>query len=210
MAFLCFFPIPHTASRRQIDATPCQCVPPSLFSCNAMQTVRKRLQDIQFIVKAVIHHHWPIFWLQNFWWKCGNDVPWNRSNPSKSHRSNLSSPPIYPSVCLLVSPCVYLICLSFLSHTPYLCRIYVPIFVPVYAICLSVYLSIYLPLPSFTYLSAHLPIGHVEAKPVAHPRCRPIAGRWGALMTAVKPAAVMGSPGKMVMHGDAMIYPLVN
>jgi hypothetical protein len=152
MAFLCFFPIPHTASRRQIDATPCQCVPPSLFSCNAMQTVRKRLQDIQFIVKAVIHHHWPIFWLQNFWWKCGNDVPWNRSNPSKSHRSNLSSPPIYPSVCLLVSPCVYLICLSFLPHTPYLCRIYVPIFVPVYAICLSVYLSIYLSIFTILYL----------------------------------------------------------
>ena len=156
MAFLCFFPIPHTASRRQIDATPCQCVPPSLFSCNAMQTVRKRLQDIQFIVKAAIHHHWPIFWLQNFWWKCGNDVPWNRSNPSKSHRSNLSSPPIYPSVCLLVSPCVYLICLSFLSHTPYLCRIYVPIFVPVYAICLSVYLSIYLYHPLPTYLPIYL------------------------------------------------------
>ena len=52
-----FSPIPHTASRRQIDATPCQCVPPSPFSCNAMQTVRKRLQDIQFTVKAVIHHH---------------------------------------------------------------------------------------------------------------------------------------------------------
>ena len=152
-----FFPIPHTASRRQIDATP----------CNAMQIVRKRLQDIQFIVKAVTHHRWPIFGLQNFWWKCGNGVPWNRSNPSKSHRSNLSSPPIYPSVCLLASPCVYLICLSFLPHTPYLCRILcaylcaclsnLSIYLSIYlSISLSIYLPIYLYHPLPTYLPIYL------------------------------------------------------